>query len=44
METDYHTKKQLIPLQGIEVSGLHVLYNLQYLSTEENLSKGNKII
>lgn len=32
----------IIPLQGKHVSGLHVLENLQYLTSSENRAKGNK--
>lgn len=32
----------IIPLQGNNVSGFHVLENLQYLTKSENCSKGNK--
>jgi 5-methylcytosine-specific restriction endonuclease McrA len=32
----------IIPLQGKKVSGLHMLANLQYLTTEDNKRKGNR--
>jgi len=33
----------VIPLQGELISGLHVLANLQYLPSTENIAKGNRI-
>lgn len=39
----YHVD-HILPLKGELISGLHVLGNLQYLTAEENMKKGNRYL
>lgn len=39
-----HAVDHIIPLQGEEVCGLHVPWNLEVVTQEENLKKSNKLV
>ncbi len=38
-----HQVDHIYPINGKAVSGLHVIWNLQYLPTKENQRKGNRV-
>lgn len=39
-----HAVDHIIPIQGEEVCGLHVPWNLEVITQEENLKKSNKLV
>jgi 5-methylcytosine-specific restriction endonuclease McrA len=39
-----HVVDHVVPLQGEEVCGLHVPWNMEVITQDENLKKSNKLV
>jgi 5-methylcytosine-specific restriction endonuclease McrA len=44
VSSEKHVVDHIIPLQGKNVCGLHVDYNLRIITAQENATKANKLL